>query len=224
MIENNDILQELNDMHSPLAHISRSMPYTLPQGYFDAFEEKVHINIKFIDSPDPVLNLSKEMPHHVSSGYFAAFEAQLKNTLDETTLPKTIMPFVAPAGYFENLPTQILSKLSEEAQPVRKTKTISLRAEVWRQVRWAAAAIFILGIGFGTISNFTRPQSVGPELALSKVSRAEISNYVDQHIDDFDTDMINDNLSENDINVLSKQLDANDITQYLNEHGWDHAE
>jgi len=213
-----DILQELNELHSPLANMPRTMPYAVPDGYFNGMV----YNISYLPfAPDPLIDFGKEMPYELSAGYFTAFQQHLIARIgkeEETTLPKTMMPFVAPANYFDNLPAQILRKAKQTDQPVKKTKTISLATEIWKQVRWAAAAILILGIGLGSLKIYTTPQPLSPETALSKLPETEINAYVDQHIDDFDTDMIADNLSVSDLNILTQQLDDKEISEYLQEN------
>lgn len=218
MKENNDILQELSDMNSPLAGISRSMPYVLPDDYFDSLPANIMAGIR-LDA------ISKAMPYVVPEKYFVSFEAELAKRINETeegSLPKTIMPFTAPAGYFDTLPQQILSKVKASQKP--GAKTIAIGTEIWRQIRWAAAAILLLGIGIGSFKIFVKPQPLSPETALSQVSKSEVSLFVEQNIDDFDADMLAGNMSAGDIQALTKQLNDEDIQQYLDDTGWEKTE
>ncbi len=219
MSEINNILQELKDINSPLAAISRSMPYSLPADYFNNLENDILANIHLAQAP--IIHFSKEMPFEVPENYFASFETHIQkriSEIEETVLPNTILPYAVPANYFDNLPSQILSKAKASGQPVVKTTTIPLGREIWKQVRWAAAAILILGIGLGSSKMFIQPRPISQGLSVSQLSKTEITNYVETNIDDFDTDLIVDNLSSTDINILTGQLDEKEITEYLDEN------
>ena len=226
MTDHKDILQELKDMNSPLADMPRSMPYAVPENYFG----QLAYDITLLLAPDPAIHVSKTMPFAVEENYFANFAAQLNAVIAgeeaSNTLPKTILPYSAPANYFDNLPSQILSRAKATNAPVAP-KRIPLGSEIWRQVRWAAAAVLILGIGLGSLNSVMRqesPQAISTKPDLSQVSSADIKNYVSQRIDDFDIEMIGDNLTTNDISALANQLDEKEIKQYLNETGWERIE
>lgn len=223
MSRDKDILQELRDMQSPLADMPYSTPYVVPVGYFNDLENNLIPTIQKLNQPDPTLNISKSMPHHVPEGYFESFSQQLGDAINEAALPKTIMPFTTPSAYFDTLPEQVLDRIRSE-QHIPQTRTVPLGKEIWRQLRWAAAAILLLGIGMTSLSKYSSPQPADPTLALSYVSKMDISNYIEQNIDDIDVDMLTNDLSTNDVNVLTKQLNEDDITQYLDENGWDHVE
>jgi hypothetical protein len=226
MKEKNGIVEELRSIGSPLADMSRRTPYRVPEGYFEIIANGIIDHIKLAEGDDPVLPYSKAMPYRVPQGYFEHFEEELRSRLDDVVvLPKNI-PLTAPAGYFENLPGQILSRIHKEEKPQQKPKLIPfVGAELWRQLRWAAAAILLLGIGLGIAQLYINPQPVNVDIALAKVSKTELNNYVEANIDQFDTDMIAPNLTTSDVAALDKQLSDDEITRYLDEMGgWDQTE
>lgn len=182
MPSDNNILKELEAMNSPLAGLSRDMPYELPVGYFD--------------------NLS----------------AQVLQMANKEILPAgTAMPHIVHPDYFDTLPEQILEsiKRQEQKQPATRTKRISL----WKNVRWAVAAMLVLAIGFGTYRLFNaQPASV--EQQLQTISDEAIMSYVEDNIYAFETETIINYMNTADLNSASMQLDKNDIEYYLQETGW----
>lgn len=222
MKEQNDILNELERMENELAHMSRAMPYNVPDGYFEALENNIAEYIAFAMREDPKLDLGKQPPYTVPEGYFDTLQASVKDRINEVPeLPKTILPFEAPTGYFETLPNRIVDTINTLEQPVAPTKTISLSGRIWRYTRTAVAAVLLLGLGVGAYKLLiVRNKPVPIETALAKVPDSAISNYVQQNIDDFDAETIATNLTNNDLHELTNQLDDKDIEAYLNENGW----
>lgn len=251
----NDIVKELQELQSPLADMPRTMPFTVPEGYFASLSVA-----SIISDEDPVLNLPKTMPFEVPEGYFSAFsvtsiikEAETEPVLD---LPKTT-PFEVPQGYFEAFEANILNKVetpffgkvasSFEAPPadyfnnfadrmLAAAKVSDIPAQIvadkkesrviefkpnWKSIRWAAAAMLVLSIGVGSFMKFSgngtqiAPFSVSKQLA--QLDKGLIRSYVEQHIDEFDTELLADNSSilnmsaEKNIDKMKDQ----DIKQYL---------
>jgi hypothetical protein len=183
MPEQNDILKELERMGSPLAKISRQMPYILPSGYFD-------------ELPDILL-------------------AQVNEKDVVSDLPK-LTPFKAPDGYFDELPGQLLEAIKAERP---KSKTIPLGRGPWYQVRLAAAAVLLILLGAGVFGIFRQDTSFDAKLA--GLSEETVSEYIQQNIDEFDGQMIESSFEVSAANVTSPaQLTEEEITEYLNETGW----
>jgi len=209
----NDILDELRSWGSPLADMPRTMPFAVPQGYFEGLEKHVMTGINMDkDYPIPV---PKNMPYDVPQGYFENLPAQMLALAGEEpvlSVPRT-MPFDIPAGYFENLPEQIL----ETARKAEKTKVIPFGKKIGRSIRWAAAAVLLLGISIGSYRILNPAMTLNPEQKLAQVSENELSDYIVQNIDEFDTDLLENNIaSANSIQSLSDE----DIINYLDETGW----
>lgn len=181
MASNNDILKELEGMNSPLAVISRNMPFEMPQGYFDNLPAQV-------------------------------WERANENVL----LPGTAMPHIIHDSYFDNLPEQLMGLIKEqENKPAPVTKRINL----WKNIRWAAAAMLVLAIGIGSYRVFN-PQPASVEQQLQTISDEAIMSYVEDNIYAFETETIINYMNTADINSASMQLNKNDIEYYLQETGW----
>lgn len=222
-----NILEELREMNSSLAGLPRTMPYFVPQGYFEIFPEILKEQL-------PVTNcLSTEnpdMPFHVPTGYFQQLPQQLINTIHANealnSLPRQL-PYTITENYFADLPAMVLQKAKESGQ---KRKNIFPIAASWaRSLRWAAVALLILGIAIGSYSHIElnrKPVSTNipvhaTEQALTKLPPGTIDEYIRQNIDDFDSDMLfGDATSDNYPQLPTQQLSDKDIEQYLNETGW----
>lgn len=228
MSTTNDILNELRGLNSPLADMSRATPYALPKGYFEDLTGYTQ-SIPAVDQDFTTPGWSRKMPYAVPQGYFAGLPQRLLEQVSEPELgflPKH-NPLSVPAGYFDALPQNLLNTIraaeaAEEQKP--QTKVIPLGNKLWRSVRWAAAAVVILGIGIGSYT-FLRdaPRTVTPQQALSSLSENTINEYVQQNIDEFDMEMIENTVAAN---TTTEQLDASLLTDeeirlYLEETEWE---
>lgn len=213
----NDISEELKSMGSFLADMPRTMPYSVPQGYFDQFPGTVHHTIKNISEPESVPAWGKSMPHNVPGGYFNNLTADLVAAATSGNvahgLPKEI-PFSTPHGYFDALPAKML--LAAKASDAKRRTIPLANRHVFRQLRWAAAALLIIGIGMGSYNMFFRSNPDKTEVMLAAVPANDIHEYLQHVYNKMDIDRV---VSSTDINNL--QLENKDIVQYLNETGWD---
>jgi hypothetical protein len=209
----NDITEELNSMGSQLAGMSRAMPYTLPDGYFEQFANNTASLVNDLTAADDAPVWGRTMPFEVPQGYFEtaatdmAMMAMGENIA--AALPKGI-PLTAPAGYFDALPAKMLH--AAKATELPKQQKLS-----FRNIRWAAAAMVILSIGIGAYE-FSNQQQNAPDNILASVSNNDIHDYLQQSYR-LDVDRI---MSNTDINNM--QVDNKEIVQYLNETGWDITE
>jgi hypothetical protein len=250
MKTHNDITHELDSMGSPLAGLPRTMPYGIPQHYFVQLAETMAAIAKAYNEPDAALNLSKTNPFAIPDGYFNDLAAQIKAVVTEAELQLNIersMPFDLPKGYFEELPIHIATLAAEKnikeiargnmpysvspfyfqqlpaavllAAKTKERKIISLNI-VWQQVRLAVAAVFLLGVGFGTMHYYLQQQRPiqNTEVALARVPQNTISDYVQLNIDDFDQEMIYSSIGAG-MPIQPDQLTKDEITQYLDETG-----
>ena len=231
----NDIVKELQELGSPLANMPRVTPFVVPEGYFSSFSV-THIT----QDKDPVLHLPKTMPFEVPQGYFDQLTQTIVARAEQPVFGKMQdHPFEAPAGYFDNFAGNMLAAakaadagaMQQEAPAVQKeTKVIDLRPQ-WKNLRWAAAAIAVIGIGissylaYNNTSGSAGKGSAAHQLAL--LDKSIIDSYVQQNIDDFDAEMLTEHniafneSAEKSIHTLNKK----DIIQYLdNDAGWSEGE
>jgi|ERR1043165_31305 hypothetical protein len=180
MEKNSEILDELIDLQSPLADMSRHMLFAVPDGYFNNLTDSIIDEIQ---------------------------------TSDKTASWKEQNPFAIPGQYFEQLPGNILARVKQEGNTVVKQKNIMLPV-----LRWAAAAVVILGIGFLTYTNIAH-KPMDTEKALSKIPDELIKDYLQQNIDDIDADLLVGSTANIDARIDA--LEDEDIINYLDETGWD---
>ena len=216
----NDILQELRGLESKLADMPRTMPYEVPAGYFDALPAAMLDPIKAEQAAEPVLHLPKAMPYEVPAGYFEGLAKSVMMQVEEPSLPLTKeMAYEVPAGYFENLPAQVIAKAKQEEAPQKAPKTIAF--PVWKTVTRAAAAILVIGIGFGSLRYLNTDKPMTAEGQLAALPKDSINEYVQLHIDEYEADAITGTLEQADVTTLTNKLSAEEIENYLNETGWD---
>lgn len=212
----NDIVKELQEMGSPLADMSREMPYKVPEGYFDTLSNNITSGL--FEAATDTFTATKVMPFDVPQGYFDALPEQLLYAAKQQGTIADIsqaMPFETPVGYFDTLPGKILQAVKETEQPiVKKTRTISLG----KSLRWVAAAVLLLGIGI-TSYKMMIPEAVNPESELAAVPNNVINDYVAQNFTDMDPDMKETTVAAN-IKGLDK-LNEEEIVNYLDETGWE---
>jgi hypothetical protein len=179
MQEKNEIQKELESMNSKLGHISKAMPYSVPDNYFEAFAERM---TAFVKEEDILVNLPK-------------------NT-----------PFETPAAYFDQLPEKVLAAAKESEKS--KTRIIALNGNGWKNVRLAAAAVLLLLAGSGIFKIALQQNSFDQRMAA--VPDEAIKEYVLQN----STELNAGNTAIASNTTLPSQLTDEEITQYLNETGW----
>jgi hypothetical protein len=84
MPEQNDILKELESMGSPLAQLSRQMPYALPSGYFDQLPDVILAQAL---EKDVISELPKITPYKAPEGYFDKLPQQVMNAIQADEIP-----------------------------------------------------------------------------------------------------------------------------------------
>ncbi|WP_276134879.1 hypothetical protein [Polluticoccus soli] len=214
MKEHNDILDELRSLGSPLADMSRAMPYAVPEGYFSNFEKQLIAEISLEGSND-LLNLSKETPLPVPEGYFEELPAMILALVQEQPkleLPKS-NPFEVPAGYFDKLPEQMLQAAKAEGK--KKGRVIPFTTHIQKGVKWAAAAMLVAALGIGSYRMLT-PAQLTPSEELAKLPADVISDYVSQNIDEFDMEVLESTINNSELQSLTDE----EIDKYLEETDW----
>jgi hypothetical protein len=209
----NEISEELKSMGSPLAGLSRAMPYSVPEGYFDRFASGLSDTISTINETEQVPAWGKTLPYALPNGYFEGLTNEIVTVAKANHL-NSDNPLKVPDGYFETFPQQVLiaAKATDKESHVIQVK----RGFIVRSIKWAVAAVLIVAIGFGAyISLFD--QGNADDRMLASVPDSEIHDYLQNTYSlRMDVDRV---VGNSDIGNL--QLDSKEIIQYLNETGWD---
>ncbi|MEI8280259.1 MAG: hypothetical protein WCG87_10890 [Bacteroidota bacterium] len=220
MKHHNDIIEELKQWGSPLADMSRAMPYYVPTAYFETATHTFVKGVHAANAADPAMGYSKYMPHTVPFGYFSEFPGQIYNAAMSTDeFPADLNvghPYSVPANYFDELPGNILAKIqaTEKQDASQHIKTISLtRKSAWYNMRWAAAAVLLISISLGSYKMLIAPQ-YNIEHQLASVPLSALDEYASMHTDDADGTAVLSNGQ-----AVNLQLNEEEIIHYLNEKG-----
>ncbi len=211
MKKENDILAELREWGSPLADMSRAMPFEVPVDYFVSRiqDEPLYAkeSLKGLDT--------KDMPYGLPAGYFEALPQQILDIAKVESynehMPKQT-PFSIPTGYFEGLPAQIMAQV--KAKPAKKV--FIFKPKIW--IRQAVAAVLVVAIGIGGYEYSIHTQ-YSPEKQLARVPKTTVQQYLHQSVPDAEPESINAAGTYKSIEIATQQLDKKDIEQYLDETG-----
>ncbi len=155
-------------IEEPSLSLEKQNNFSTPKGYFEELSSKIFSKIDQIESKNIILeDLERINVFKIPENYFQELEV---NSGIERFDKENI--FNVPKGYFETLTEKILSKTFE-----KQAKVIQVNWFQKNTVRWSAAASIILMVGLW----FAIPQlnKDKTELALEKVSNADIKNYLE---------------------------------------------
>jgi hypothetical protein len=107
--------------------------------------------------------------------------------------------------------------LAKAKQAHTNPKTISIGFTIWKNVRLAAAAVLLLGVGLGVYKNYLYQPKFNVQEQLAALSQDEIHEYVQQHIDEYDVETISNGSESFEIKPVANQLSDDEIEKYLNE-------
>ena len=149
------IQEELNSLNSSLPNNIGMPPFSVPEGYFDAFAASVLMRLNQesklsaraeIEQLSPLLaGISRQSPFSVPEGFFeSSFKAITSFTEDESSAILAQvgkkMPYQVPEGYFDNLSSQVMSKVKPQA------KVIPMNARRWMRMAVAAVVAGIITV------------------------------------------------------------------------------
>lgn len=125
-------------------------------------------------------------------------------------------PFTTPDQYFESFSENISIRISQE-KPVKKSRVVSLFKPVF-----AIAAALIIGFFVYYIVQLNRPKGMSEgdlRVALAKVDKNELENFLYNNIDEVNEDLLLDNTKSNNIYIYKKNspLDEKEKKELLNE-------
>jgi len=231
----NNILNELRQIAPAVADIGNNNPYAVPMGYFDNLASNI---LKTINKDE---DFSRHNPYSLPDGYFdglannilkkvKTLEAQKNNEVFEeleivapflNTISKENVLYV-PENYFENLHIET----SAEAKPAR---VISIGNNIRKWVTYAAAAsiLFILSTTSYLYINHhmktvDRSLTIGQRLAT--LDDAEILNYLQNDVDEFDPNTASSVEEDSNINHLLINASDEEIENYLDASSSDNVE
>lgn len=193
-----------------------TMPFAVPKDYFQALYQDIIANRDNIDA-DPEFEWRKSNPFQTPAPhYFDQLSQQIIAKIEDIGPDwGKEMPYSIPQQYFASLPDKLLQKATAQNSGPSKT----LRIPIFRNVHLAASIALIIFVGFGVLQ-FNKEVSI-KHLSLSHISQDEIQQYVNDNIDDFDTDIIVNSMSATQLapDINNVKLNREDIQAYLEENG-----
>lgn len=222
----NDIAEELSAWNSPLAGMSRKMPYQVPEGYFETLSDHI-LSLRAVENG--LLPQAVSMPFSVPENYFEKNPDIIMNRIEADMLaglPKA-NPFAMPEHYFDTLSANVMAAIQNETEnaPIEYKPIRSRKINFWGSIRWAAAAMLISSIGIGSYK-MIYPSRPSTERRISRISTDTIGAFVQANLDEFDADMLENDVvavkaaHQDEYHSQINRIDKNEIIQYLNETGW----
>lgn len=205
------IQAELNEIGAKvLINMPSTMPYSLPINYFATLSDEISDVVKISNLTETQPEWGNKMPfENPGASYFEGLSAQIMAKVDAEPEWSKSNPFAVPNGYFESLPAAIIAKAKTEVPKAKK------RVPLFRTMQLAASMALIFFTGFAVIKmNNVKTQDSKFTVTASD---ADIRNYVDANLDDFDTDLIINGLAQTNSTI---SLSDAEIKEYLDETGW----
>ncbi len=202
----NSFKMEKNRLPEFLKSIKDRHSFAVPAGYFEQFYSRLLQKLDFQNTDEECAAVGT--PEDYCSEFSGGLLARIENeTITSLGIPRH-QGFKVPSAYFENNPEKI----------VRRVR----RAARWRKaLYWAVAACLGLGLGAGVVMHLHQSFRTEASPWLAGVSEEELLEYVQSHLDEFETFAIEeileydeaddfapvlDGYSEEDVNVIINDL------------------
>jgi len=140
MESRDEILKELMEIAPKLSTLNKINTFSVPEGYFAAFKNAMHEQIKTVDAKQELTELAPQLAQlnkakqeEIPTAYFKGFSANVLNKirLNEVaeelaevapllgSLPK-VNVYQAPANYFNTLPQQMANAVTAQTKVVQQ--------------------------------------------------------------------------------------------------------
>jgi hypothetical protein len=220
--------QELAGLSPLLNSISRTLPYQVPENYFEQLSPMLA----------PLAGVRDKSLYAVPENYFAGFAGELLARINEEVLsgvnqakkgrPARVIPLDRSIG--QGLDRSI-GQASDRSAGQERDRSIG-RRKTSRQLPWlrysVAAAVAGLIITFGWLRLYSPSGShpaPGAEVAknLSKVSDQDLQTYAENNNYQTTTESMNStatlDINDSDVKSLLGDVPDGDLKQYMEEHG-----
>lgn len=189
-----EIISKIKAGKEPVYYLTKQLPYTVPQGYFDILADNILQHIKALETND----VHEELEHI----------APLLNNISKKPV------YTIPEGYFTD---------AVAVKPEASTaKVISMRSKAFRYVAAAAiTGLIAVGTFFATMREAgTQPPS-NPSARINELSEQEIEGFLKttSYTGDISSTAIKASVIEGDIDESVKDMSDEEIKQFLQENG-----
>jgi hypothetical protein len=192
-----------------LASLSRTMPFSAPDNYFDELQNRINQSI-FVDG----LMQRENQGFTVPQNYFEDLSNQIESRVaveQMKSLAKTD-GFKTPLNYFETLQADILSKTSGATQ---KTKVMRLWGSDFMKYASAACLFLVIGSGLYFTQQSKVTQTASLELAKEQVLYDIDESTILEHIQESQTATTN-SVSDTEMeNYILDNFSSTDLSNNL---------
>jgi hypothetical protein len=219
---NRDIIQELSDLGSSLAALNPVNVFSVPEGYFEGFSDRVLAMIKNQDDLSLLPGLPKVNPFKVPEDYFNGLEERIMDTIrnhpdyqTSTEELQSISPLLSslrkrpvysvPEGYFENFNVP-------GDQKKNQPKVISITSHKW--FRYAAAAVVIVAISLTGFFVYKNNHADPAQKTIAKLQK-DVKKIDDVKKTDSLIDFMEDGLNQKQIASNQPLAKVDDVQKLL---------
>lgn len=117
-------------------------------------------------------------------------------------------PYLVPDGYFESLQSRIVQKVNSAQGEKSRSKIIPM----W--TKYAAAACLTIAMG---ITLYLKLNQEKPTINWAEIPEEEIVSYLENHLDDSDTQLLFDQQNTQQTNIRLENINNQDLENYLNQ-------
>lgn len=176
MNDQDNIQNELNELNSNLPANGGSLPFAVPEGYFDGLAASVLAKIKAqslsaadeLQELSPLLaSASKVLPYRLPEGYFTENLMAVSSLIQEEKESPVLvaigkdLPYTVPENYFDRLPQQVLQKIERPT-----AKVVPLFAKNWLRAAVAAVVGGVLFTGGYHYFNSAKDPQIANQLPV----------------------------------------------------------
>ena len=220
MTRSTDIVKELEEISPVVAQLNATLPYQVPEVYFETLSTVVMARIAAGGNEENSLLqvAGKSMPQDVPAGYFDSLADSILTKLKTANSAVTaelqeLSPVVAaignsnvyevPAGYFDTVADAVT------AQVKPKAKIVSLfNTRVW--MRYAAAAVVISMVAFGV--NYAVQKNT-TDVAGTIKTEAQFNTQLASISDDAIIDYLQMTTDTKDVESMKQLIDGTELPE-----------
>ena len=185
-----------------LASMNRTVPFTVPEGYFDQLNREIKSRIKL-----EAYCSDSEQATGLPEAYFEELPAMIKSRISLERLKGSDDQggFHIPHGYFETL-------IEKQTQTIQEHPQGRIRNLIPSWLGYAAAACLTFVLGALLYMNTDQYQL---KQDLAEVPKQEIINYLKVYSTAGDTPFIIEQLNPEQLQSLNADISNEDVEQYL---------
>jgi hypothetical protein len=229
MTRNLEISNELMAISQAVANLNASMPYHVPEGYFETLSDVILARVHAGSGEESaVVNVAgKSTPFEVPDGYFNNLSDSIlskiktQQTVSAADEIKELSPllssisranvYTVPQGYFDTVANELTEKVTERSN----TKVVKMFTQRrWMQMAAAAAVVLIVAFGIKIINDNNQRVDGYVKLGLNQYNTEQKINEDLQSISEAELITYLENTSNSgdvvNLSVIEEGMDVNE--------------